>query len=123
VPFTFYIIAMTDMLCFINNYLEDLPKDLQLTIMEEKHKKDIIDIIEMVYEKSCYGDHLYMDIENLIRWNTPCCGDKEPYEDMIDELKNLFTEKQWDLIYKYEMYNAYIETLDLEGIDTPIGFD
>ena len=114
---------MTDMLCFINNYLEDLPMDLQLTIMEEKHKKDIIDIIEMVYEKSCDGERLYMEIENLIRWNTINQGDKDPYEDMRDELKNLFTEKQWDLIYKYDMYDTYLYTLDLEGIDTPTGFD
>ena len=114
---------MTNMLGFLNNYLEDLPKDLQLCIMEEKHKKDIIDIIEMVYEKSCDGERLYMEIENLIRWNTINQGDKDPYEDMRDELKNLFTEKQWDLIYKYDMYDAYLYTLDLEGIDTPTGFD
>jgi hypothetical protein len=190
---------MTDML-FANNYLEDIPKDIQMSIMgiveklDAKEKK-IMDTIHEVYEKSCEGDMLYMNIERIIRDHCP--NDEEDQESMddtftrilamddvdglvlqqlptvhkdyiinkvgvfkalrlyalsVDEedtlllicdtdddhpykystlycnivartLRELFTDEEWDMIYKYELYNKYILSLDLEGIDTPTGFD
>ena len=186
---------MTDML-FANNYLEDIPKDIQMSIMgiveklDAKEKK-IMDTIHEVYEKSCEGDMLYMNIERLLRNHSP--NDEERQEtreqtlsrivdpdyaipeladaqkdyilkevgvfkalrlfaQSVDEeeevleliydtsdddsgkyskiyyhylartLKNLFTEDEWDMIYKYGLYDKYIESLDLEGIDMD-GFD
>lgn len=196
-PFTFYIITMTNML-FSNNYLEDLPKELQLSIMGEvseldKKEKAIMDTIEMIYDKSCEGDMLYRDIESIIRFNAPNQGNKETYDNtianimsddftptfladsrknyiikkfgvframfiyanmiggtdllklindqefgdddhpvkysivydvcLVNEFQTLINEDDWDMIYKYELYDKYIESLDLEGIDTPTGFD
>jgi hypothetical protein len=183
---------MTDML-FSNNYLEDIPKDIQMSIMgiveklDAKEKK-IMDTIHEVYEKSCEGDILYMHIEDLIRWNYPndeeeqrtienireemeypvgeddyiretqkkyvdkigifkamkIMQDRIGKKEWIDELmmgdnellrystlyyyymsytfNNLFTDEEWDMIYKYGLYDKYIESLDLEGIDID-GFD
>jgi hypothetical protein len=187
---------MTDML-FANNYLEDIPKDIQMSIMgiveklDAKEKK-IMDTIHEVYEKSCQDHSLYVDIDRIIRDHCP--NDEEAQEtreqtlsrivdpvfvlpELADEhkyyiinnvgvfkalrlfaqsvdeeeevleliydtsdddprkysilyyhilartLKNLFTEDEWDMIYKFELYDKYILSLDLEGIDTPTGFD
>lgn len=189
---------MTDMLCFVNNYLEDLPKDIQLSIMGEvseldKKEKAIMETIEMVYDKACEGDMLYSDIESIIRFNTPNQGNKETYDNtianimsddfaptamavsrkdyiikkfgvframfiyanmiggtdllklindqefgnddhpdkysivydvcLVNEFQTLIDEDDWDMMYKYNLYDKYIESLDLEGIDTPTGFD
>tara|TARA_Y100000389_G_C17247840_1_gene406528 strand:- start:43 stop:660 length:618 start_codon:yes stop_codon:yes gene_type:complete len=186
---------MTDMLCFSINYLEDLPKELQLSIMGEvseldKKERAIMDTIHMVYEKSCDRDLIYFDIDYLIKRNNKDEGvlrslnntiDEDVYRDnWIDldaehsknyiinkvgvfkalrnfsemsnddiimkmihctsddctakyhilyqhlvarELKNLFTEEQWNMMYKFKLYEKYIESIDLEGIDTPTGFD
>lgn len=181
---------------FSNNYLEDLPKELQLSIMGvvselDKKEKAIMDNIEMVYEKSCEGDALYKHVEDVLRCNPENEGDRQRslddtisedvfndwwidldavnakiyitekvgvfkalriftemdnediviqmicdtsdddpnkynvlYQNLIaHELKKLFTEEQWDMMYKFKLYEKYIESLDLEGIDTPTGFD
>ena len=186
---------MTDML-FANNYLEDIPKDIQMSIMgiveklDAKEKK-IMDTIHDIYEKSCQDLNLYVDIDRIIRDHCP--NDEEAQESMddtfhrivdpdfvlpeladehkyyiinnvgvfkalrifamcVDEedilelvydtsddhprkysilyysilartLRDLFTDEEWDMIYKFELYDKYIESLDLEGIDTPTGFD
>ncbi len=187
---------MTDMLCFINNYLEDLPKELQLTIMDEvsqldKQEKEIMETIDKVYDKSGDGDMLYMSIEYLLRSNdpeddvdgsyyrdldktlhdeifmeyfmegladsrkdyiinklgvftalrhlcsvemqedvvldmiyTPSLEDRGQYNLLYkhllaSDLKKLFSEKDWYMIYRYDLYNKFIENIDLEGIDTP----
>ena len=183
---------MTDML-FANNYLEDIPKDIQMSIMgiveklDAKEKK-IMDTIHEVYEKSCEGDMLYMDIDSIINNHSPNeeerqetreqtlsrivsfhfvsadhkdyiinkvgvfkalrlfaqsvdeeeevleliydTSDDDPgkyskiyYHYLARTLKNLFTEDEWDMIYKFGLYDKYILSMDLEGIDTPTGFD
>lgn len=183
------------MICFVNNYLEDLPKELQLNIMDEvskldKQEKDIIKKIMMIcYKAWCEGDPLYKDIDSLIKYK---CKDgvetgflnldktirENVYRDdwieedgvigkkyimntmgvfkalriykemgfeqnlmeMIEyddegrdlskfsnlyqvlvahELKKLFSELDWEMIYNYKLYNKYIDSLDLDGIDTP----
>ena len=38
-------------------------------------------------------------------------------------LRELFTNEEWDMIYKFELFHKYTLSLDLEGIDTPTGFD
>ena len=189
---------MTDML-FANNYLEDIPKDIQMSIMgiveklDAKEKK-IMDTIHEVYEKSCQEHSLYVDIDRIIRDHCPndeeaqesmddtfskivamddvddyalrqlspvhkdyiinkvgvfkalrlyalsvdeedtlllICGtdDDHPYKYSIlyynfvaRTLRELFTDDEWDMIYKFELYDKYIESLDLEGIDID-GFD
>lgn len=186
---------MTDMLCFTNNYLEDLPKELQLSIMGEvseleKKEKSIMKIINNIYKKSCDRDLIYFDINDIIKRNNGnegvlqslddtisedvyredwidldaenskkyilnkvgvfkalrnflemsnddivilminCTSDDDPvkyhvlYQHLVaNELKKLFTEEQWDMMYKFRLYEKYIESLDLEGIGTPTGFD
>jgi hypothetical protein len=42
---------------------------------------------------------------------------------LVNEFQTLIDEDDWDMMYKYNLYEKYIESLDLEGIDTPTGFD